>query len=146
MKLSIDEIIIDDRIRNGTGSNIKELKDDIEKNGQIQPPETAEEIAELREENTKLWKKNQELKTDRNEWKQRFNEVSISSQEDAAADTDANILAKAIRVFLSTYGGKAWSADRKNSIAHTEELIQQVKNLNAFTRNLYEMLTEGDEL
>ena len=37
MKLFINEIIVDERIRKGTGANIKELADDIKKNGQIQP-------------------------------------------------------------------------------------------------------------
>ena len=109
------------------------------------PQETIEEIAELKEENTKLWNETKDLKAETAMWKTRFNESNISSQEDAAASHDMDILTKAITSFLNTYGGRAWAIDRRESIAehHTEELRKQVKNLYAFALNLYEM-TKGE--
>ena len=90
-----------------------------------------------------LQKDKEALKEERDKWERLYKESGrIEPALDEQAKKDMDYLTRGIQTFLSSYGGKAWAIDRRQSIEqyHTEELTTQARNLLGFATNLYEMV------
>ena len=85
----------------------------------------------------------EKITEERDKWERLYKESGrIEPALDEQAKKDMDFLTRGIQTFLSSYGGKAWAIDRRESIEkyHTEELTAQARNLLGFATNLYEMV------
>lgn len=119
-----------------------------------------EAVKELEENNSKLWKEQQDLVADhrktnkemtqqynkmveeKNKWEKLYKESgNIEPTMDEQARRDIDSLIMAIYKFLHDYGSNGWAIDRTTiSKYYTEALEAQATNLKAFADTLYELV------